>query len=73
MTEDSSTDALRAAQEERERAEREQAQVTDAPEEAQAHERRADKAAYLRERLEARAESERGAPPTLAPDPSADS
>ncbi len=73
MTEDSPTEALRATQEGRERVEREQAQVSDAPEEAQAHERRADKAAYLRERLEARAESERAAPPTLAPDPSADS
>ena len=42
---------LRAAQERRAEAEHEQAEHADAPEERHAHERRADKAAYLRDKL----------------------
>jgi hypothetical protein len=42
----------------RERDERRQAEDADAAAEERAHERRADKHAYLREKLEARARSE---------------
>jgi hypothetical protein len=50
---------LRAAQEERLQEEREQAHDAPTEDEAEAHARRADKAAYLREKLDERAESER--------------
>jgi hypothetical protein len=47
------------AQEERLREEREQADEAPTEDEAEQHARRADKAAYLKEKLEERAESER--------------
>lgn len=50
---------LRAEQQARERAERELAQEPPVDEEAAQHERRAEKAQYLREKLEERAESEK--------------
>jgi hypothetical protein len=64
--EDPTTQELRVEQLRRERAERERAErerVGDPPTEeaTEQHERRADKAAYLRERLEERARSEREA------------
>ena len=58
---DPPTEELQLTQAERERAERRLAkEAPEAPETAQ-HERRADKARYLREKLEQRAESEREA------------
>ncbi len=59
MDEDPTTEELRSAQAEREAAERSRAQGADAPEEADAHARRAAKAAYLRQKLEQRAAAER--------------
>ena len=59
MTDDPTTQELRLSQLRRERAEREMAEQTPADEGADKHERRADRAAYLREKLEQRAESER--------------
>ncbi len=57
--EDRSTEELRDAQLERESAEEQQARhASDEPEAAQ-HERRAQKARYLRQKLDERAESER--------------
>jgi SAM-dependent methyltransferase len=56
--EDPDTEELRAEQLARERAERELAQDPPQEEETAQHERRADKAKYLREKLEERAESE---------------
>jgi hypothetical protein len=56
---DPKTEELRAVQEDRVREEREQADEAPTEEEAEQHARRADKAAYLREKLEERAESER--------------
>jgi len=59
VPEDPITEELKLTQLERERAERRRAdKVPDADEAAQ-HERRADKARYLAEKLEERAESER--------------
>lgn len=55
-----STEELRAVQAEREEAEREQAERAADPREERTHERRADRAAYLREKLDEQAESERG-------------
>ena len=55
------TDELRAAQSEREASERLRAATAHDEGEAAAHERRAEKAEYLREKLEERAESEREA------------
>ena len=49
---DPTTGELRALQADREEAEREKAAEADQPAEARAAERRADKAAYLREKLE---------------------
>jgi hypothetical protein len=46
------TERLRAAQERRLKQEGEEAERASDPAERQAHERRADKAAYLRDRLE---------------------
>ena len=59
MSEDPKTEELRLEQERREAEEQQRAEsATDEDESAQ-HERRADKARYLREKLEERAESER--------------
>ena len=54
---DPPTEELKAIQAERESTEREQAREADTPAEEQAHERRAEKAAYLREKLAEQAES----------------
>jgi hypothetical protein len=51
MAEESEIERLRATQERRARHEREQAAEADDAEERHAHERRADKAAYLRDKL----------------------
>jgi hypothetical protein len=56
---DPKTEELRLSQIKRERAERTRAQAVPDEEEAVQHERRADKARYLAEKLEERAESER--------------
>jgi len=59
---DPSTEELRALQSEKERAERERADLAQETGEIPAvrtHERRADRAAYLREKLDEQAESER--------------
>jgi hypothetical protein len=61
MTEEPETEDLKEAQEEREQAESEQAATAPTDDEAAQHQRRAEKAAYLREKLEERAESEREA------------
>jgi hypothetical protein len=54
---DPPTEELQAIQSEREVAEREQATEAETPEEERTHERRAEKAAYLREKLDEQAES----------------
>ena len=59
MAEDPTTDELRALQGERERKERHRSGEPGA--EGEKHERRADRAAYLREKLDERAEAERRA------------
>ena len=59
MSEDPETAELRRVQTERETAERESAREAADEDEAAAHKRRADKASYLRQKLEERAESER--------------
>lgn len=56
---DPKTEELKLTQIERERAERTRAQKVPDEEEAAQHERRAEKARYLAEKLEERAESER--------------
>jgi hypothetical protein len=56
--EDPETQELRREELERERAEREAAREADIPREERTHERRADKHAYLREKLAERARSE---------------
>ena len=62
MTEDPTTEELRIAQIQREAAERAAAERTpDDDEGTGQHEARASKAAYLREKLEERAEAERRA------------
>lgn len=61
MTEDPTTEELRIAQIQRESAERERAGRGVTEEDTDQHERRADKASYLREKLEQRAEAERAA------------
>lgn len=53
------TEELRAVQADRERAEREMADQAPDPREEHTHGRRAERAAYLREKLEEKAESER--------------
>ena len=53
------TEELRAKQLARERAERERAERAASEDDAEAHARRAEKTAYLRERLEQRARAER--------------
>jgi hypothetical protein len=57
--EDPETAELRKAQLTREAAERQHAERAPDEDEAATHERRAEKARYLREKLEERAESER--------------
>ena len=61
MEEDETTRELRLQQLRREQAERERAQRAPSEDDAEAHARRAEKTAYLRQRLEERAEAERGA------------
>jgi hypothetical protein len=58
MAEEPETRELRKAQQEREQAESEQADAADTREETAEHHRRAEKAAYLRQKLEERADSE---------------
>jgi hypothetical protein len=55
------TEELRVAQLQEEQEERDRARHSEEGEETKRHARRADKAAYLREKLEQRAESERDA------------
>jgi hypothetical protein len=59
MSEEPETRELRKLQHEREEAETEQAETALTEDEAVQHQRRAEKAAYLRRKLEERAESER--------------
>lgn len=59
MPEDPTTQELRALQARREREERRQAGEAASEEDTQAHERRADKAEYLRRKLAERADAER--------------
>jgi hypothetical protein len=54
---DPSTQELRLAQLQREHAEREAAETAPDPDAAEAHRRRADKAAYLKEKLGEQAEA----------------
>jgi hypothetical protein len=61
MEEDPTTQELRIEQLQRERAEREQAAEGVTPDDTEQHERRADRASYLREKLEERAAAEREA------------
>jgi hypothetical protein len=56
---DPTTEKLRVQQQEREEREREKAEHSDLDDETAQHQRRADKAAYLREKLEERERSER--------------
>ena len=56
--EDPTTRELRIRQAEREEEERRQADRAPSEDETEEHERRADKAAYLREKLEERADAE---------------
>ena len=55
---DPETEGLRVEQIKREREEHARARAAEQPDEEQAHERRAEKADYLREKLDERAESE---------------
>jgi hypothetical protein len=59
MEEDPTTEELRLEQLQRESKERGDADRTELEDDTAQHERRADKAAYLREKLEQRAEAER--------------
>jgi hypothetical protein len=59
VADDPNTEELRLTQLEREEAERRRARSVPDEDEAAQHERRADKARYLAEKLEERAESER--------------
>jgi hypothetical protein len=59
MEEDPTTRELRARQERREAEERESARETDSEDATDQHERRAEKAEYLKKKLEERAASER--------------
>jgi hypothetical protein len=59
MTDEHKTEELKVIQAEREAAERTRAESAVDDDEVEQHERRADKARYLREKLEERAESER--------------
>lgn len=59
MADEPTAEKLKLAQIEREQAERRRARSVPDDDEAAQHERRADKARYLAEKLEQRAESER--------------
>jgi hypothetical protein len=59
LGDDPSTEELRAVQAEREEAERELAERAPDEREERTHERRADRAAYLREKLDEQAEADR--------------
>jgi hypothetical protein len=59
MEEDPTTQEMRIEQLQRERVEREAAEEGVTPEDTEQHERRAERASYLREKLEERARSER--------------
>lgn len=59
MSEDPETAELKRVQTKREAVERESAREAPDEDEAAAHERRAEKANYLRQKLDERAESER--------------
>ncbi|HEY0631447.1 MAG TPA: hypothetical protein VGC98_05300 [Thermoleophilaceae bacterium] len=61
MSEDPTTQELRLDQLRREAAERDHAERAVDPDDTDQHEARADKASYLREKLEERAEAERRA------------
>ena len=61
MSEDPKTEELRVSQDERERSETDQAAAAEGDEETATHARRADKAAYLKSKLEERREAERAA------------
>ena len=56
---DPTTEELRIEQAGREAEERERAEASESPDETDQHERRADKADYLRRKLEERSEAER--------------
>jgi hypothetical protein len=58
VSEEPPTEELRKAQVERERAERDRARDADEEADTQTHDRRADKAAYLEEKLAERERSE---------------
>ena len=60
MTEEPTTQELKLTQLEREKAERRRAETAPDEDEVAQHERRAEKAKYLAEKLEEREESERG-------------
>jgi hypothetical protein len=59
VEEDDTTQELRLEQTRREAAEREEAEESPSEDEAEQHARRAEKADYLKQKLEERAESER--------------
>jgi hypothetical protein len=59
VTDETNTEELKQAQIERAQAERRRAESVPDEDEAAQHDRRADKARYLAEKLEERAESER--------------
>jgi hypothetical protein len=59
VEEDPTTRELRARQEHREAEERDSAQESDSEDATDQHERRAEKAEYLKKKLEERADSER--------------
>jgi hypothetical protein len=59
VTEDPTTQEFRTRQAKREEEEREKADESPSPDETDQHEARADKAAYLKEKLEERAAAER--------------
>jgi hypothetical protein len=61
MSEDPKTEELRVSQDERERSETDRAAAAEGDEETATHVRRADKAAYLKSKLEQRGEAERAA------------
>ena len=61
MEEDPTTQELRLEQLQRERAERDAAERGATPDDTEQHERRAEKASYLRAKLEQRAEAEHAA------------
>jgi hypothetical protein len=60
---DAKTEELRLEQIQRERAEREQARDAPEPAEERTHRRRADRATYLKSKLDERARSEEGESP----------